>query len=63
MGIYFLDFFSKSILTPIVAHTMRSMIGNDNPLCSFPINDAINTNIREIEYKVIIAFLFMVVAS
>ena len=41
---YCLPFFSNSILTPIVAQTMRSMIGIDKPLFSLPINIAINSN-------------------
>ena len=60
---YCLPFFSNSILTPIVAQTMRSMIGIDKPLFSPPINIAINSNIRETEYKMIIALFFIIKLS
>ena len=60
---YCLPFFSNSILTPIVAQTMRSMIGIDKPLFSLPINIAINSNIRETEYKMIIALFFIIKLS
>ena len=60
---YCLPFFSNSILTPIVAQTMRSMIGIDKPLFSLPINIAINSNIRETEYRMIIALFFIIKLS
>ena len=60
---YCLSFFSNSILTPIVAQTMRSMICIDKPLFSLPINIAINSNIRETEYKMIIALFFIIKLS
>ena len=60
---YCLPFFSNSILTPIVAQTMRSMIGIDKPLFSPPSNIAINSNIRETEYTMIIALFFIIKLS
>ena len=60
---YCLSFFSNSILTPIVAQTMRSMIGIDMLLFSLSINIAINSNIRETEYKMIIALFFIIKLS
>ena len=60
---YCLTFFSNSILTPIVAQTMRSMIGIEKLLFSLPINTAINSNIRETEYKMIIALFFIIQQS
>lgn len=56
---YCLSFFSNRILTPTVAHTIRRMIGNGNPLFSLPSKQAINSNIRETEYKMIIPFFFI----
>ena len=55
---YCLSFFSNSILTPTVAQTIRSMIGIDKLLFSLHIHMAINSNIRETEYKMIIALFF-----
>ena len=60
---YCLSFFSNSNLTPIVAQTMRRMIGIDMLLFSLPINIAINSNIRETEYKTIIALFFIIKLS
>ena len=59
MGFYCLSFFSNNSLAPTVAQTIRSMVSNDNPLFSLPINDAINNNNKETEYKMIIVFLFI----
>ena len=42
---------------------MRSMIGIDKPLFSLPINIAINSNIRETEYTMIIALFFIIKLS
>ena len=60
---YCLSFFSNSNLTPIVAQTMRRMIGIDMLLFSLPINIAINSNIRETEYTMIIALFFIIKLS
>ena len=60
---YWLTFFSNSILTPIVAQTMRSKIGIDTLLFSLPINIATNSNIRETKYKMIIALFFITILS
>ena len=42
---------------------MRSKIGIEKLLFSLPINTAINSNIRETEYKMIIALFFIIQQS